>query len=338
MIRAFALSLALATAVGNAQSAIDRAQLVGMSASVLKIETLRTQGGYAMGSGVVVDEQLVVTNCHVTRDAAQIHVLRGGARWRVVAQAVDVDRDLCVLRVPDIQATAVQLGSAADLQIGQPVMALGYTGGLGIQNSSGDVVALHRHDSGSVIQTSNWFNSGASGGGLFDHNMRLVGILTYRLRGGDDHYFAAPVDWLQTLLRDPTRFRPVQPIASDRMAYWQRPIAEQPNFLRAALLESKQDWPALAQLARQWAESDGTDAEPWYLHGLALAELNRPSDAQTALEQSLAIEPRSGRAWWRLGLVCIQRGLVPQASKAQSRLVTLRSEYAQRLARALQRI
>ena len=48
---------------------MDRAVLFGLSASVLKIEALRVQGGFALGSGVVVAPETIVTNCHVTRDA-----------------------------------------------------------------------------------------------------------------------------------------------------------------------------------------------------------------------------------------------------------------------------
>jgi S1-C subfamily serine protease len=42
-----------------------------------------------------------------------------------------------------------------------------------------------------VIQTSTAFTSGASGGGLFDEDGRLVGILTYRLRGASGYYFSS---------------------------------------------------------------------------------------------------------------------------------------------------
>ena len=59
----------------QAQTRIDRAGLVALSASVLKVEAQRVQGGYNLGSGVVVAEGRIVTNCHVTRDAVAIHIL-----------------------------------------------------------------------------------------------------------------------------------------------------------------------------------------------------------------------------------------------------------------------
>lgn len=330
------LALCLSVGVaGHARAEIDRASFVRLGSSVLKIEVLREQGGYSLGSGVVVRPDKVVTNCHVTRDAAKIHVLRGGLRWLVEAQAVDVEHDLCVLQAPGIKAAAVAIGRSADLKVGQAVTALGYTGGLGIQSSPGDVVALHRHDASQVIQSTNWFSSGASGGGLFDDDLRLVGILTYRLRGGAAHYFAAPVEWLNPLLDDTTRFLPVKPIAGNLLAYWQKPPTMQPRFLRAALLERDSNWTGLEALATQWAGLDADDAEPWYLQGVALTQLDRPTDAQLALERSLALEPAYSEAWFRLGLLHVRQGQLEKARLARSRLDELKSDLAPQLGQAI---
>ena len=332
-----ALCLAAGLA-GNSQAQVDRASFIGLGASVLKIEVLRAQGGYSLGSGVVVRANKVVTNCHVTRDAAQIHIVRGSARWLVESQAADVDHDLCVLHTPGIKAPVVDLGRSADVKVGQAVTALGFTGGLGIQNSQGDVVALHRHDHGRVIQSTNWFSSGASGGGLFDAELRLVGILTYRLRGGAAHYFAAPVDWLQSLLDDTSRYLPVQPIAANLLAYWQKPVALQPNFLRAALLERDRHWAELEELASRWTRSDADDPEPWYRHAVALEQLNRLPDAQQALERSVSIEPASSEAWFRLGMIHARLGQLERARAARAQLEALKSDLAPKLSQAIDKL
>lgn len=233
--------LCLAGLAMQAPAAMDREAFVGLSASVLRIEAPRSQGGYALGSAVVVDKDLVVTNCHVTRDAVEVFVVRGGARWTAEAQAADIERDLCVLRVPGLRGQVVRLAPTAGLGVGQGVTALGFTGGMGMQNSTGEVVALHRHDGSRVIQTNNWFSSGASGGGLFDDEARLIGILTFRLRGGEAHYFAAPADWLREMLEQPTRhpFTAVAPLPREALPFWQRRWSEQPQFLRALECSSK---------------------------------------------------------------------------------------------------
>jgi hypothetical protein len=282
-------------------AAPDQAAFVRMGASVLRIEAPRANGGFSLGSGVTVAPDKVVTNCHVTRDAREIHVVRGAMRWPVAAQASNLDHDLCLLQVPGLQARSVPLGRAADLSVGQPVTALGYTGGIGMQNSRGEVIELHRYDGAHVIQASNRFGSGASGGGLFDDDGRLVGILTFRLRGGEAHYFAAPVEWVQRMLAnpDPASFETIAPLDSPLRAFWQRSAGAQPRFLQAAVLRRDDKWTELAAMAVAWLRADVSDGEPWYLLGVALERLNQPVAARLALECALRVEPtpRAARRW-----------------------------------------
>jgi hypothetical protein len=289
----------------SAMAALDRAAFVSTGASVLQVEAQRERGGYSLGSGVVVAANRVVTNCHVTRDAREIRVLQGGLRWRVTAQSVDLDHDLCLLQVPDLPARTVELGRSADLRLGQEVTALGYTGGIGMQYSAGEVIALHNLDGGRVVRSTNWFNSGASGGGLFDDAGRLVGVLTFRLRGSSGHYFAAPVEWVQTLLDRAAQAgdEPVMPSDPQALPYWQKPAAAQPRFLRADAMLRSDRWVELAELAEEWLRDDAGDAEAWYLLGLAYERLDRPSRARHALECSVSIEPDRRSAWMKLGLL-----------------------------------
>lgn len=323
----------LASLPGAAET--DRAALVGLAASVLKIEVQRAQGGYSIGSGVAVDTDTVVTNCHVTRDARRIHVVRGGVRWAVTAQAADVNHDVCLLDVPGLRAAVARLAPSSELRIGQPVTALGYTGGADMQLSDGAVVALHRLDGGAVIQSSNWFSSGASGGGLFDDRQRLVGVLTFRLRGGEAHYFAAPSEWLQAMLQQRAAFRPVSPIAANEVAYWQRPPRHQPHFLEATVLQREQRWGELQAIAEAWLRLDANDAEPRLLLGVALEGLNRLPAAQQALEGAVQREPSFEAAWFRLGLVLLRQGLRQRAVEVCSRLVDLGSKLAGELTREI---
>lgn len=285
-----------------AWAGIDPATLIKLSSSVLKVEVIRTQAGYSLGSGVVIGADRVVTNCHVTRDARQIAVLQGGLRLPVQSQRVDAAHDLCLLHVRGVESSrAATLGQASKLVVGEPVTAIGHTAGA-LQNSPGEVLALHRLDGGRVIQTSNYFNSGASGGGLFDADSRLVGILTFRLRGGAAHYFAMPAEWLERQLRDAdANEQPVGPLPAADLAFWERPLEAQPFFLRAAVLENEGNWPALQPLAIDWLRHDANDPEPWYLLGLALDHQDLTRDARHALACALALAPdfESARAGLR---------------------------------------
>lgn len=331
----FAAVVGLAGLVSGPAWAVDREQFIALSASVLKVEVIRQQGGYSLGSGVVVDDQKIVTNCHVTRDATAVHVQKGGLRLPATAQAVDMAHDLCVLKVPAVRSDAVALGRGASLRAGQPVSAVGYTGGLGLQNSDGEVVALHPHDGAPVVQTTNWFSSGASGGGLFDRELRLVGILTFRMRGGEAHYFSAPAEWLAPLLADEAAYRPIAPIPPDQLPFWQWPIERQPEFLQAATLSRSGQWQQLRTLAARWTESAQREPQAWFARGQADEALGRQREALSAFERAVSLDAGFARAWLRVGLLRAQLGLRPAAQEALRTLEPLSADLAAQLAARL---
>jgi tetratricopeptide (TPR) repeat protein len=306
-----------------ARAALAAEAFVRIGASVLQVEAPQARGGFSLGSGVVVGNGRVVTNCHVTRGADEIRVVQGGLRWRAQAKANDLDHDLCLLDVPGLPAPPVDRRAGAALAVGQPVTALGYTGGIGMQNSAGEVVSLHRLDGASVVQCSNWFSSGASGGGLFDDDGRLVGVLTFRLRGANAHAFAAPVEWVQALIDGAGRgaFTPIAPLDEQALPYWQKPGADQPHFLRAAALLRDDRWAELETTARAWLRDDAGDGEPWYFLGVSLERQGRPAQARQALECSLTLEPARESAWLLLAPLYERLGLTVAANAVRARLV-----------------
>lgn len=327
---------AFATLPASAQ--IARSTMLGMASSVLKIEAVSREGRYQLGSGVVVRQGKVVTNCHVTRTAERIDVVRAGVRWRVARQAADMAKDLCVLDVPGLErdgSPVVPIGRSAELKPAQDVLAMGYTGGVGVQLSDGDVVALHPWAGGTIVQTTNWFSSGASGGGLFNAAGELVGILTFRLRGGAAHYFAAPSEWVRPLLDDETRYVGVAPISG--RSYWELPVDAQPYFLQTAALEQSRQWQALDQLALRWMREEPAQPEPVYLRGVAREALGEFEAAQRHFKQSLVLDPGYSRSWARLAYLYKRQGQLIDARSAVARLAALDPKQAREIAAELEK-
>lgn len=327
--------LGSAAALAAVAQPIDRAALIEVAPSVLKIEALTPEGRFQLGSGVIVSAGQVVTNCHVTRHAARVHVVKGGVRWTATLQSADLQHDLCLLRVPQLEGEPVRIARASALRVGQSLMAMGYTGGVGMQLSEGEVVALHRYDGSEIVQSSNWFNSGASGGGLFDASGALVGILTFRLRGGAAHYFAAPADWLLARLPIERDFVSVAPLQGK--TFWEESSDAQPFFLQAATLEQNEQWQALAQLAERWSREAQDDPEAAYLLGLAYDGLKRHHASIAALQRCLEIDSNYVRAWVRLATVYKRQGQQQDMRHALTRLASLDPKQANELSIELER-
>lgn len=299
---------------------LDRKALARLGRSVLRIEAVNGSGRVAIGSGVIVADDRVMTNCHVTRGATRVMVIQGSASARADAQAAEVVHDLCLLRVPGLQAAAVPpVATARSLRQGEELVALGYTGGAGLQISSGRVVALHRWEGSHVIQCSNGFSSGASGGGLFDQNGALVGILMFRLPGGKAQFYAAPIDWLSERSGSELAFAPVQPLSG--RAFWEEAPDAQPWFLQAAALEQSGRWSALVQLAERWANEVTDDPEPHYLQAVAREGLGQPESAILAWQRSLAIDPDYSRSWAGLARLYHRTGRADDAQQAIASLM-----------------
>ena len=157
--------------------------------------------GEGMGSGVIYDTNgNIITNNHVVEDADSISVSLNGENFDAELVGTDPSSDLAVLHVDfgDTQVTPIEIGSSADLQVGDWVMSVGSPFGLESSVSQGIVSALSRstlleNSSGNtlytnLIQTDATINPGNSGGALVNAEGKLVGICT--LYSSDTESFA----------------------------------------------------------------------------------------------------------------------------------------------------
>ena len=309
----------------------ERARLLSLAGSVLKVEAIKGQGGYSLGTGVAIAPGKFVTNCHVTRDAEKILLVRGGARWAATAELADPFLDLCVLDVPDLrEVPPIPLSSARNLKLGQAVAAMGFTGGTGLQLHAGLVSGLHDLNGSMVIQTTTAFTSGASGGALFDEDGHLVGILTFRLRGADGYYFSAPIDWIAARIGDQTGYLKVAPIEGAK-AFWAQPIESLPWFMQAASLEADGKWDELLKLTEKWSGVEERNAEPWFLRGNSYAKLDRVEGAVKAYRKAVALNPGFGQAWFNLGTAYARLGAPDEVQRVLTVLRGIDSDLADEL-------
>ncbi len=175
-----------------------------------------SQSGKSTGSGFVIDKEgTILTNAHVV-DGAKKVTIRFSNDKTVDAKILGADRssDIAVLQVDSagLDLTTLPLASAADVQVGDPVVAIGNPFGQAFSLTTGVVSAKQRSIPGltgfainDVIQTDAAINPGNSGGPLIDSAGEVVGINSQiaTREGGNGNVgvgFAVPIDTARKLL------------------------------------------------------------------------------------------------------------------------------------------
>ena len=164
--------------------------------------------GVQTGTGFIWDtSRHVVTNAHVVAGTSEVVArLASGEMAQAKPLGVTENYDLAVLRLDGIQPLppAVNIGTSADLKVGQWAFAIGNPFGLDQSLTTGVISALSRRlptsagrEIGNVIQTDAAINPGNSGGPLLDSAGRLIGVNTaiFSPSGANAGIgFAIPVD------------------------------------------------------------------------------------------------------------------------------------------------
>ena len=155
------------------------------------------------GSGVIIRPNIVATNCHVVAGSDGIVVYKSDNRrantdaaFSATIRHADAARDFCLLDVADLWGIAATVRRYDTLEVGEDVYGLGAPRGLDLSLSDGLVSQLREVDGQRVIQTNAAISPGSSGGGLFDGEGNLVGIMTAKIADENTEGigFAIPAD------------------------------------------------------------------------------------------------------------------------------------------------
>ena len=324
-----AVTLLLFSLPGDADPDIEL--YTKLASTVMKIEAHNPDGSTSIGSGVMVAPGILVTNCHVTKNATLIEAIKSGRRWDAEKQQSDVEHDLCLLYVPAATVPVAQFRNDK-LKVGQQVYAVGYIGGLGPRLSGGQIRALYDYEGGKVIQSTTPFRSGASGGGLFDEQGRLIGVVTFSSRLDQTYHFSLPVSWVARGM-EMSKLQNVAPLPKG-IAFWQQPYESEPYFLQAAVLEASDKWSEMLQLAEKWSAVESRNADSWLTLGKAYQHLQQYDQAIAAFRKAIALDRDYPEAWYNLGLVYLDLGKQSEAEEVSKVLGGLDEELAQQLSNA----
>jgi S1-C subfamily serine protease len=204
------------TYTSQEQVVIDIYQHVSPGVVYIEVANGTSLEDESSGSGFVYDLQgHVITNDHVIRGADAIRVyFSDDTVSEATVLGSDADADLAVLQVdvPQEILVPLELGTSADLRVGQLAVAIGNPYGYERTLTVGHISALGRvlqqesqFSIADVIQTDAAINPGNSGGPLLDSSGRVIGVNSYYrpsspVGGSVGIGFAVPVDELKRVV------------------------------------------------------------------------------------------------------------------------------------------
>ena len=147
--------------------------------------------GWGRGSGVVIDDGVVLTNAHNLRGDEVTVTFADGRRETGSVVGVDVDADVAAVAVDTGDVPALEWAEGDPPPIGAVVFALADPGGRGLRATLGFVASVGRSFRGprgrrirGTIEHTAPLPRGSSGGPLVDADGRLLGINAVRMDGG----------------------------------------------------------------------------------------------------------------------------------------------------------
>ena len=194
------------------QSSMSSVVGIYLSATTINYTGASEEEDLGSGSGVIItSDGYIVTNNHVVEGGQNIRVcLQDGTEYEATLIGTDSYSDLAVIKINATDLPAATLGTSSSMTVGDPVFAVGNP--LGVLSSSvsqGIISGLDRtinvdgHNM-TLMQTDAAVNPGNSGGGLFNANGELIGIVNAKSYGLDVEGigFAIPMDTAKPIMMD----------------------------------------------------------------------------------------------------------------------------------------
>ncbi len=212
------------TTVSSGMTTAQVAKMVSPSVVVITTEQVvysqwswygQSQVESGAGSGVIISSDGYILTCdHVVSGASNITVTIGDDDYTATVVGEDSTSDVAVLKIDANGLTPAVVGDSDTLTVGDNVLAVGNPlGELGGTVTSGIVSALNRsvsiQSSGSVntmslVQMDASVSPGNSGGGLFNMNGELVGVVNAKSSDSDAEGlgFAIPINDAMKVAQD----------------------------------------------------------------------------------------------------------------------------------------
>lgn len=221
-----ALFLFCGITAANAQSPQQIAKKALVSTVLLVMEDANGQP-LSLGSGFFVRNGQVATNLHVVKGASRGYAKLVDQKTKYDIEgitAVDVERDLVILKISVPRAQVISLGDSDTVQVGAPIYAVGNPRGLEGTFSQGIISSIRKVGTDKILQLTAPISPGSSGGPVLNGKGQVIGVSVATFRGGQNLNFAIPSNYLKKLIE---QIGPAKPLSKAKLAASKRSILDE---------------------------------------------------------------------------------------------------------------
>lgn len=309
------------------------AELIPIGHSVVMVSSEIDPSKNGRGSGVVVSEEYVATNCHILANTKGASMAKFRNGYKPLGIKANWRRDLCLLKFHPLPLKPVSMRDSSTLKYEEEVVSIGFPAGFNVpQPSYGNVKALYPYESSNIIRTSTSFTLGSSGGALFDSDFNLIGITTFKSPGKrGNFYYSLPVEWIKELMESPI----LHSLKTDEVPFWALPLEKRPYFMQVVIPYQNQAWDALEGIATAWTKKEPTSADAWYYLGAAEAGKGDNADAKKHLKKAYELNARDLEAMVALSQIAVLEKDIGTLEQLQMPIKTLSATEGEKITKQI---
>lgn len=162
----------------------------------------KNQQPLGLGSGFVLENNLIATNFHVIENSygGFVKLVGSEKEYKIIGLIEKSEKyDLAIISVEGLFAPKLLLGDFTKVEIGESIYVIGNPSGLEGTFSQGIVSGIRTIENEKLLQITAPISPGSSGGPVMNNNGEVIGISVATLRDGQNLNFAIPIDYLKSM-------------------------------------------------------------------------------------------------------------------------------------------
>jgi hypothetical protein len=162
----------------------------------------KNQQPLGLGSGFVLENNLVATNFHIIENSygGFVKLVGSDKKYKIIGLIEKSEKyDLAIISVEGLVAPKLLLGDFSKVEIGEAIYVIGNPSGLEGTFSQGIVSGIRTIENEKLLQITAPISPGSSGGPVMNNNGEVIGISVATLRNGQNLNFAIPIDYLKSI-------------------------------------------------------------------------------------------------------------------------------------------